>query len=116
MNSPDASRPSNVSRSAAGLRLIASVNFVQGREVAQGEVLFVIDPRPYEAALKQAQAQLAQARSQLTLATSEQDRADKRVAAHAISREELESRDAALRRPTPTWPGRRRPWTPLPSI
>ena len=75
---------------------IASVNFVQGREVAQGAVLFVIDPRPYEAALKQAQAQLAQARSQLTLATSEQDRANRLVAAHAISREELESRDAAL--------------------
>ncbi len=75
---------------------IASVNFVQGREVAKGEVLFVIDPRPYEAALKQAEAQLAQARSQLTLATSEQDRAMKLLAAHAISREELESRDAAL--------------------
>jgi RND family efflux transporter MFP subunit len=75
---------------------IASVNFVQGRDVSKGDVLFVIDPRPYEAALKQAQAQLAQARSQLTLATSEQDRAIKLVAAHAISREELESRDAAL--------------------
>ncbi|HEV2702038.1 MAG TPA: efflux RND transporter periplasmic adaptor subunit [Steroidobacteraceae bacterium] len=75
---------------------IASVNFVQGREVSKGEVLFVIDPRPYEAALKQAQAQLAQARSQLTLAASEQDRANRLVAAHAISREELESRDAAL--------------------
>ena len=75
---------------------IASVNFVQGREVSKGDVLFVIDPRPYEASLQQAQAQLAQARSQLTLATSEQDRAIKLVAAHAISREELESRDAAL--------------------
>jgi RND family efflux transporter MFP subunit len=75
---------------------IASVNFVQGREVAKGEVLFVIDPRPYEADLKQAQAQLAQARSQLTLATSEQDRATKLLGAHAISREELESRDAAF--------------------
>jgi RND family efflux transporter MFP subunit len=75
---------------------IASVNFIQGREVAKGELLFVIDPRPYEAALKQAQAQLEQARSQLTLATSEQDRADKLLAAHAISREELESREAAL--------------------
>ncbi len=75
---------------------IASVNFVQGREVTRGEVLFVIDPRPYEADLKHAQAQLEQARSQLTLATSEQDRAIKLVAAHAISREELESRDAAL--------------------
>ncbi len=75
---------------------IASVNFVQGREVTRGEVLFVIDPRPYEADLKHAQAQLEQARSQLTLATSEQDRANRLVAAHAISREELESRDAAL--------------------
>ena len=75
---------------------IASVNFVQGREVTRGEVLFVIDPRPYEAELKRTQAQLEQARSQLTLATSEQDRADKLLSAHAISREELESRQAAL--------------------
>jgi RND family efflux transporter MFP subunit len=75
---------------------ISTVNFVQGREVTKGEVLFVIDQRPYEAALKQAQAQLEQARSQLTLAISEQDRANKLLAAHAISREELESRDAAL--------------------
>jgi RND family efflux transporter MFP subunit len=75
---------------------IASVNFVQGREVTKGEVLFVIDPRPYEADLKQAQAQKEQAQSQLTLATSEQDRANKLLGAHAISREELESRDSAL--------------------
>jgi RND family efflux transporter MFP subunit len=75
---------------------ISTVNFVQGREVAKGDVLFVIDARPYEAELKQAQAQLAQARSQMTLATSEQDRANKLLGAHAISREELESRDAAL--------------------
>src|SRR3984957_15584147 len=72
---------------------ISSVNFVQGREVSKGEVLFVIDPRPYEADLKHAQAQLEQARSQQTLATSEQDRALKLVAAHAISREELERRE-----------------------
>jgi RND family efflux transporter MFP subunit len=75
---------------------IASVNFVQGRQVTKGEVLFVIDPRPYEAQLKQSQAQLEQARSQLTLATSEQARADKLLAARAISREELESRESAL--------------------
>jgi RND family efflux transporter MFP subunit len=75
---------------------ISSVNFVQGREVNRGDVLFVIDQRPYEADLKHAQAQLEQARSQLTLATSEQDRANKLLAAHAISREELESRESAL--------------------
>ena len=75
---------------------ISSVNFVQGREVTKGEVLFVIDQRPYEADLKRAEAQLEQARSQLTLAGSEQDRANKLLAAHAISREELESRESAL--------------------
>lgn len=75
---------------------IASVNFQQGREVTRGEVLFVIDPRPYEADLKHARAQLEQARSQLTLASSEQDRANKLLLAHAISREELESRESAL--------------------
>jgi RND family efflux transporter MFP subunit len=75
---------------------ISSVNFVQGREVAKGDVLFVIDQRPYEADLKRAQAAAEQARSQLTLATSEQGRADKLLAAHAISREELESRQSAL--------------------
>jgi len=75
---------------------IASVNFVQGREVNKGEVLFVIDQRPYEADLKHAEAELEQARSQLSLATSEQERAKKLLAAHAISREELESRESAL--------------------
>jgi RND family efflux transporter MFP subunit len=75
---------------------ISSVNFVQGREVNKGDVLFVIDPRPYEADLKHAQAQLEQARSALTLAVSEQDRANKLLTAHAISREELESRESAL--------------------
>ena len=75
---------------------VSEVRFIDGGEVRQGEVLFVIDPRPYEATLKQAQAQLAQARSALQLAKSEQERATKLIAAHAISREEQESRDAGL--------------------
>lgn len=38
---------------------IMSVLFTQGQEVKQGQPLFLIDPRPYQAALDQAQAQLA---------------------------------------------------------
>ncbi len=75
---------------------ISAVGFRDGSEVRKGQVLFVIDPRPYEAESKRAQAQLAQARSALQLAQSEQERAVKLLAAHAISREEQESRDAAL--------------------
>ena len=73
---------------------IASVNFVQGHEVRKGDVLFVIDPRPYEADLKRAKAQLAQARSQLELARSERDRAETLLASHSISREEYDTRVA----------------------
>jgi RND family efflux transporter MFP subunit len=73
---------------------IASINFTQGREVKKGEVLVVIDPRPYDAELKRAQAELAQARSALTLSQSERTRAIKLLAAHAISREEYDTRMA----------------------
>jgi multidrug efflux system membrane fusion protein len=38
---------------------IISVHFNEGQDVRQGDVLFQIDPRPYEAALRQAEAQLA---------------------------------------------------------
>ena len=74
---------------------ISSINFTQGREVKKGEVLVVIDPRPYQAELKRAQAQLAQARSQQELAKSERDRAVRLLSSHAISREDYDSRIAA---------------------
>lgn len=71
---------------------ISSVNFTDGNEVKKGEVLFVIDPRPYAAERDHAQAQLAQARSQLVLAKSERERAVKLLAQHAISQEEFDTR------------------------
>jgi RND family efflux transporter MFP subunit len=73
---------------------IASVNFTEGSDVKKGDVLFVIDPRPYQAERDRAQAQLAQARSQLTLAKSERDRATSLLAQHAISQEEFDTRTA----------------------
>jgi RND family efflux transporter MFP subunit len=75
---------------------ISSVNFAEGSEVNKGDVLFVIDPRPYVADRDKARAQLAQARSQLTLATSERNRATKLLAQHAISQEEFDTRTSGL--------------------
>jgi membrane fusion protein (multidrug efflux system) len=40
-------------------------NYREGTAVHKGEILFEIDPRPFEAALAQAQGQLAQAQAQL---------------------------------------------------
>lgn len=75
---------------------ISSVDFKDGTEVRKGEVLFVIDPRPYVAERDRARAQLAQARSQLTLARSERDRATRLLAQHAISQEEFDTRASGL--------------------
>jgi RND family efflux transporter MFP subunit len=79
---------------------ISSVNFEQGREVRKGDVLFVIDPRPYEAEYKRAKADLARARTQLTLAQSERDRAMKLLDSRAISREEFDTRVAGSEQAT----------------
>jgi membrane fusion protein (multidrug efflux system) len=49
-------------------------NFVEGAEVKAGDVLFLIDPAPYEAALMQAQAVLKQAQAQLNQGMREEKR------------------------------------------
>lgn len=80
------------------------VGFVEGSTVHQGDVLFVIDQRPYEAEVARTEAILAQARTRGQLAGMELERAQKLVSTQAISREELDSRtsgraegDAAIR-------------------
>jgi len=64
---------------------IQQVLFDDGQQVQQGEVLFIIDPRPYEAEVQQAQAQLTSARSRATLARDELDRARKLVERQLVS-------------------------------
>ena len=46
---------------------IIAREFQDGADVKKGDLLFTIDPRPYQAALDQAKGQLAQAQSQLVL-------------------------------------------------
>ncbi len=71
---------------------ISSVNFTEGHEVKKGDVLFVIDPRPYDAEFKRAAAELARAKTQLSLAQSEFERAKTLLDARAISKEEFDAR------------------------
>ena len=44
---------------------VTQVHFVEGQDVKRGHLLFTIDPRPFEAALKQAEANLSQAQAHL---------------------------------------------------
>lgn len=66
-------------------------DYREGSQVEQGQVLFEIDPRPFEAALEQAQGQLGQAQAQLALARINVNRDTPLAAAHAIARSQLDN-------------------------
>jgi membrane fusion protein, multidrug efflux system len=74
---------------------IERVVYQEGQEVKKGDLLFVIDQRPYQAELAQAQAALERARSEARLAQTQNARAQTLIDAKVISREEFESRHAA---------------------
>ena len=74
---------------------VERVAFDEGQLVKKGDLLFVVDRRPYAAALAQAEAQLERARSEAALAAAQNARAEALIAAKAISREDYESRKAA---------------------
>lgn len=83
---------------------IQRVAFTEGAVVHAGDVLFVIDQRPYQAEVSRAEALLEQATSRKQLADTELERAQRLVSTQAISREELDARtsgraegDAAIR-------------------
>ena len=54
--------------------ILARVHFREGQDVNKGDLLFTIDPRPYEAAFKQAEANLAKDTAQLENARVEVNR------------------------------------------
>ncbi len=53
---------------------IVKVSFIDGQEVAKGQTLFEIDPRPFQAMLLQAQAALARDKAQLERARTQEER------------------------------------------
>jgi len=73
---------------------IDRIAFKDGDEVKAGDLLFVIDPRPYRAAYDSAMAQLARARAAEHLAQEQERRAQALIAGNAISREEFETLSA----------------------
>jgi membrane fusion protein (multidrug efflux system) len=66
-------------------------DYREGSQVQGGQVLFEIDPRPFEAALEQAQGQLGQAQAQLALAQINVNRDTPLAEAHAIARSQLDN-------------------------
>jgi RND family efflux transporter MFP subunit len=75
---------------------IVEANFKEGREVKKGEVLYVIDPRPYQAALDVAAGQLEVARARAERATADLKRAEEqKKTPGVISQQEYDQYRAA---------------------
>ncbi len=71
---------------------ITAVNFKPGAEVKKGDVLFVIDPRPYQAEADRAGAAASAARAKADLARLELQRAERLLADKAIAQREFDER------------------------
>jgi multidrug efflux system membrane fusion protein len=76
---------------------IAAVNFKAGTKVKKGDVLFVIDPRPYEAEVDRTRAAAAAALAKADLAKLELKRAEKLVADKAISQREADEKASSYK-------------------
>jgi membrane fusion protein, multidrug efflux system len=90
---------------------LEKVNFQDGATVKKGDLLFVIDRRPYKAALDQAQAALVSAKARLNFSQTDLDRAqtlsksgniseqvtDQRRQASQTAQADVDSADAQLR-------------------
>lgn len=71
--------------------------FTEGSNVKAGQVLYRIDPAPYEAALESARAQQAQAEAALADASARAARFKPLVAANAVSKQEYDAAVAAAK-------------------
>jgi multidrug efflux system membrane fusion protein len=71
---------------------ITEIRFKDGQQVHAGDILFVIDPRTYEAAVAKSEADLATATTNARLAQTELDRATRLLNAQAIARDYYDQR------------------------
>jgi multidrug efflux system membrane fusion protein len=75
--------------------ILQHVHFAEGDEVEAGQVLFEIDPRPYQAQLQQAQANLSRDVVQLANAQREVERYQALAASGFVTTEDYQQRQAA---------------------
>ena len=76
--------------------LLDSIHFEDGEEVEQGQLLFVIDPRPFQATLDARLADVQVAEAAHDLAKSRAERGRELLESHAIAAEDVDARSAAL--------------------
>jgi len=75
--------------------MLQNVNFSDGANVEKGQLLYVIDRRPFAAEVAAAEAEVAQSEASLRLAIREAQRGQELAHSQTLSREAIEQRDAA---------------------
>ena len=76
---------------------LEKVNFKAGAMVKKGDLLFLIDPKPFTAQLNYAEAELERAKAKQELAKNDRLRAENLFRGKAISEEEYDARSKGLR-------------------
>ena len=76
---------------------ISQVNFKDGAKVKKGDLLYVIDPRPYVAERDRTAAEVDRSRAQLELAKNDLSRAERLLKSHFISEAEYDTRSKSVR-------------------
>lgn len=75
---------------------ITRIHFTDGADVTTGQILFTIDPRPYEAQLNSAEANLGQAKVALDLAKINFERVASVTDQRAVSRQDYDAKKNAV--------------------
>jgi multidrug efflux system membrane fusion protein len=83
--------PQNVNVQPQVSGRITEVHFVEGQDVKNGDLLFVIDPRPFQASLEQAQGQLKSDQAQLELNRRNLQRAEQTGQGRFVSAQEVDT-------------------------
>ena len=75
---------------------VQELHFTDGQDLKKGDLLFTIDPRPFQAAVAQAEANVGQRRAELELAKQDFTRVQELIKTKAISQQEFDQKKNAV--------------------